>query len=402
MANPGDLDCSSCDPPVNIDAPTEGGCVPLTAVDPCATSTVQTEVCHNTVCDERFADLPTSKRLSLIGIVGKCFYRFANRSIGFLVSDNTGQYITNRPCIKIPFLKSFLTDPSTGEVIPDLNGDPTEGPVPEFDSMIVADECGCQNRVQGTSGKSQDLLWNGVSFEFTEHIIREENPLLNPEDVPIVDFDNCPAPLIAALIPSSEQVVGSCGDEETVFGFKIGGISNFGQPIGTMQMWAGSSTNVPSGYLLCDGTQYDTAVQPALFAAIGYGFGGAGNVFNVPDTRGRFLRGVDGGQGNDPDAATRIESAPGGNVGDSVGSLQVDSMQCFRGSYDKYVFASENVVQATAGSSKSVAKNSNQYDTTDITFVDAGCGEPRFGDETRPKNLYINHIIFAGCPVETA
>ena len=46
----------------------------------------------------------------------------------------------------------------------------------------------------------------------------------------------------------------------------------------------------------------------------------------TPDLRGRFVRGVDSGAGQDPDAAKRTASALGGNTGDRVGSFQGGSI----------------------------------------------------------------------------
>jgi microcystin-dependent protein len=40
-----------------------------------------------------------------------------------------------------------------------------------------------------------------------------------------------------------------------------------------------------TGFLMCDGTAYQTSQFPALFSAIGYTYGGAGASFNVPDLR---------------------------------------------------------------------------------------------------------------------
>lgn len=62
-------------------------------------------------------------------------------------------------------------------------------------------------------------------------------------------------------------------------------------PSGTVLNFAGSTT--PTGYLLCDGTSYSTTTYAPLFAAIGYTHGGSGGNFNVPDTRGRVIAGVD-------------------------------------------------------------------------------------------------------------
>ena len=50
----------------------------------------------------------------------------------------------------------------------------------------------------------------------------------------------------------------------------------------------------PTGYVPCDGASYSkTGIYAALFAAIGYTYGGSGNNFKVPDLRGEFIRGLD-------------------------------------------------------------------------------------------------------------
>ena len=403
--SPGNPYCPSCNPynpyagpGQDPNAPTNAGCVPDNT-DPCATRDVQTQPCHNGVCDDRFADLPTSKRITLFGVIGRCFYRFASGLNGFIVNDDAGASVTNRPCVKIPFLKSYLTNPATGAVLTDNNGEALEGPVPEFDSLIAADSCGCQNRIQGTKGKMQTPLWNGTSYEFIEYVERDENPLLNPEDVPIIDSDTCPEPLLAVLVPSSRTVAGQCGTDETEYGYVLGGTRNLGAPVGAMEMWAGRDDNVPSGWLIADGSLVAVDDYPALFQSIGYGWGGdGGSNFNLPDMRGRFVRGVDMGVGNDPDADTRITTNIGGNTGDNVGTLQEDQMQCFSATYSRFSLSSISVKQATAGSSLSVARFQNNYTNTPISFVDGGCGEPRFGQETRPANVYVYYIIRTGCP----
>jgi microcystin-dependent protein len=66
-------------------------------------------------------------------------------------------------------------------------------------------------------------------------------------------------------------------------------------PSGMVMDFAGASA--PSGFLLCDGTSYLTASYPALFAAIGYTYGGSGANFNVPDCKGRTTIGAGAGAG---------------------------------------------------------------------------------------------------------
>ncbi len=99
-------------------------------------------------------------------------------------------------------------------------------------------------------------------------------------------------------------------------------------PVGTII--ASGSTVTPPGYVYCDGRALDRSspIWEDLWAAIGSAFGVPNSTqFRVPDNRGLFLRGVDGGRGLDEDRNARIPSNLGGNAGDAVGSLQGDNIR---------------------------------------------------------------------------
>lgn len=73
--------------------------------------------------------------------------------------------------------------------------------------------------------------------------------------------------------------------------------SNTSIPVGTILPWANNDT-IPIGYLLCDGTQYNTSEYPALYDVLGTAYcngmcsmGG----FSVPDMRGRVAVAKGGG-----------------------------------------------------------------------------------------------------------
>jgi hypothetical protein len=59
---------------------------------------------------------------------------------------------------------------------------------------------------------------------------------------------------------------------------------------GTIVAFAGNS--VPTGYLLCDSTQSSTTAFPALFALLGYTYGGTAGFFNVPNLVNNFIKGA--------------------------------------------------------------------------------------------------------------
>ncbi len=146
-------------------------------------------------------------------------------------------------------------------------------------------------------------------------------------------------------------------------------------PAGAIIMWGGVSA--PSGWILCDGTSYLRTAQAAIFAAIGVAYGAAdGTHFNVPDFRGIFPRGVDSGAGNDPDASSRTASNPGGNTGDNVGSFQTDV-------YGSHAHTYPTASNTNPSGSAAWAVGSNATASTNASG----------GNETRPKNLYVNFII---------
>jgi hypothetical protein len=53
--------------------------------------------------------------------------------------------------------------------------------------------------------------------------------------------------------------------------------------IGSVLIWAGTSTSIPTGYIVCDGASLSTTgTYAALFAIVQYRYGGSGASFNLP------------------------------------------------------------------------------------------------------------------------
>ena len=91
-------------------------------------------------------------------------------------------------------------------------------------------------------------------------------------------------------------------------------------PTGSILPYAGSSA--PTGYLLCDGNEYDqTGTHSNLFSTIGstYNTGGeTTNFFRVPDLQGRVIAGRDNMSGT---SANRLTTAKSGINGDNLGAF---------------------------------------------------------------------------------
>jgi hypothetical protein len=152
------------------------------------------------------------------------------------------------------------------------------------------------------------------------------------------------------------------------------------------------------GWLFCDGHACEIARYPLLHAAIGTSFGAPkAGWFNVPDLRGRFVRGVDGGAPGrpDPQAADRVAAQPGGASGDHVGSAQADAFQGHEHYYTSTVEGPETAMPDPGPDPPPVPVLVPLPDqlTTGIAPDTQGDGTPRIAPETRPVNVALNFII---------
>ena len=157
-----------------------------------------------------------------------------------------------------------------------------------------------------------------------------------------------------------------------------------GTPSGSIVAYAGNPATVPTGWLLCDGSSLVRTTYPGLFAAIGTSWGAPDGVnFNIPDLRGRFLRGTSGTSTNDPDCATR--GVPSGSLVsgcNAVGTFQADAL------------ASHSHTTTVQGAST----NPGPQTASITTGFDQGQrvtlpSNPSGGAESRPKNVAVAYII---------
>ena len=150
-------------------------------------------------------------------------------------------------------------------------------------------------------------------------------------------------------------------------------------PVGTIMAYGGDTSNNEVvnalkswGWLPCDGRAYSGQEYPDLTKVIGTSFGS----LRVPDLRGRFPRGTDQGVKRDPDAAAR-RAENGGNAGDKVGSVQDDEFKQHSHQYEHFPGARGGIASG---------------DYWQASGAQTG---PAGGNETRPKNVYVNWIIKA-------
>ena len=129
-------------------------------------------------------------------------------------------------------------------------------------------------------------------------------------------------------------------------------------PVGVVTAYAFATA--PAGWLLCDGSSFDGAAYPALAA----GLGGA----TLPDLRGEFIRGFDGGRGVDAGRGLRSWQAQ---------EIQSHSHQFFPHEWPGGYADGFDVTVASSGQDQSYPKN-----TTAVG-----------GAETRPRNIAMNYII---------
>jgi microcystin-dependent protein len=139
---------------------------------------------------------------------------------------------------------------------------------------------------------------------------------------------------------------------------------------------------IPDGFLECDGAAINRALYAKLFEKIGviYGAGNGSTTFDLPDYRGKFLRGLAGGSGSDPDRNSRSNRGDG-TAGDNVGTKQSDQIQ----SHGHNVNAYPN--DGSSGASRQRTTASTYTSGSSLYAQNTG------GNETRPANINVIYGI---------
>jgi len=157
----------------------------------------------------------------------------------------------------------------------------------------------------------------------------------------------------------------------------ISGVS--GVPSGVVSPFGGPTA--PAGWLECNGAAVSRTTYAALFAAIGtiHGVGDGATTFNLPDTRGEFIRGWDHGRGVDS--------------GRSMGSAQSDEIKAHK--HTTYYADVDSPSRMGAYPNGVEAKGKKGPNAP----VDNDCVWPYTSDtggaETRPRNVAMMYIIKA-------
>jgi len=137
----------------------------------------------------------------------------------------------------------------------------------------------------------------------------------------------------------------------------------------------------PTGWLVANGAAVSRSVYATLFSAIGtaYGVGDGSTTFNLPDGRGVFFRGLDGGRGLDS--------------GRTIGSFQSDAIQNITGALSMIngggvagsgAFLANGTATSHITAGLAGSDNSFTFDASRVV---------RTSTETRPSNIALLPII---------
>lgn len=181
-------------------------------------------------------------------------------------------------------------------------------------------------------------------------------------------------------------------------------------PVGSIIVFA--HPNPPEGFLACDGAMVKKQDYPQLYNVIGSIFGEDGEMFGLPDLRGRFVRGFDPMGIVDPER--------------NFGDYQEDAFQGHShktdwkdktvngsGTHNHSLYGDRRDIQTGSGTSggilssqyedfKTGNKTSNEgwhtHTLPDIILGDICSnryGKVKVDTETRPKNISLNFCIKA-------
>jgi microcystin-dependent protein len=157
-----------------------------------------------------------------------------------------------------------------------------------------------------------------------------------------------------------------------------------GSQVGEISAFAGAANTVPTGWLICNGQSLSRTTYSALFSKIGITYGSDDSLtFKVPDLRGYFVRGL-----NDSG-----DTGPGGFR--TLGSTQSDMVKGHTHGFSGTGFLGvghTNRNYGVIGADFSTWQNRSPATVATQLLISPNSTDP----ETRPANMALNYMIFAG------
>ncbi len=142
-------------------------------------------------------------------------------------------------------------------------------------------------------------------------------------------------------------------------------------------------TVIPDGYVVADGSSLNKTTYAALYSVIGSMYGGGTATFVLPDLRGEFIRGYDGGRGIDADRV--LGSSQGFAMEDITGEMIMKQLSP-TGRIIMSASGAFSVVTTTTTAS-SVAYGAVDYPTSAVQFNASNVVTT--ATETRPRNVAL-------------
>jgi len=124
------------------------------------------------------------------------------------------------------------------------------------------------------------------------------------------------------------------------------------------------SAVIPSGFLECNGASVSTSTYAALFAVIGYTYGGSGASFNVPDLTDRTVVNKSNTKSLAQTGGANTVT-PTGNISGSTGSTTLTTQQIAAHTHQSYLNMSPNmcVTGVSSGLRSNTISNPGLIDT---------------------------------------
>lgn len=169
-------------------------------------------------------------------------------------------------------------------------------------------------------------------------------------------------------------------------------------PVGTINMYAGATTDVPTGWLLCNGSAVSRTTYAQLFAVLDteYGVGDGSGTFNLPDfvTTNRFPRAASNNAGRGGTGGSATHTLTGAESGTAVHthtatqpahSHAIAKSNSYTGLQGFTDFQTDSNVSGGYGSTESA--------TPAITVANSAAANAGSAHNNQPQYLDVHFII---------